>query len=78
VGVAALYDHWAGHFSVVGFALGLVVVVIIYGWAACIIIKAMRANNVAEAQRQTAQRSLMLMGIACLIFVPTLLAFASF
>lgn len=78
VAVAALCNRWTGHFSAAGFALGLVLVIIIYGWSVWTITKAMKANDVAEAQRQKVRRSLILMGVACLIFVPTLLAYASF
>lgn len=78
VAVAALRNRWTGHFSVAGFALGLVLVIIIYGWSVWTITKAMKAHDVAEAQQQRTRRSLILMGVACLIFVPTLLAFASF
>lgn len=72
----AVYKSWTGHFSISGYALGMLIVIISYGWFALNVMKAMKYNqDVSETQRQAARRSLILTGVTCLIFVPTLSAF---
>lgn len=82
--VDSVHKKWAGHFSVAGFAFGLLLVAILYSWVAWLLIRVAKKakpihGGVAVAtQPQATKRLLVQAGAIVFLAVSTLMVFSSF